>query len=187
VRYFGRELDVVVPMNVEILRKSCFQASKEVERVIFDNDSKLRIICRSALYNCSSLRCISIPASVEIIDESVFKSCTGLESCLIDENANLRIIEKEAFGECRTLGSFYIPRSIEIIGENCFHKCVSLHRLMFASSESFNKLIGNSTLDEALEKFGLADISGIMRIEMAREEYLFNFEDGHLVLIKVPI
>jgi hypothetical protein len=97
VRYFGRELEVVVPKKVEILRRSCFEECNQVETVLFENDSYLRIIGHSALSNCSSLRNISIPASVEIIEEPAFKQCTGLESCIIAENANVARIEKEAF------------------------------------------------------------------------------------------
>jgi hypothetical protein len=130
---------------------------------------------------------ISIPASVEVIEESAFEGCTGLESCLIAEDANLRMIEKRAFSECRSLRSFCVPQRIEVIGENCFSKCISLHRLRLVSTESLNKLVGDSTLDEALENVGLDEVLSVLRIEIGDEEYLLNYQDGHLGLMKVQI
>jgi hypothetical protein len=89
MRIFGLELEVIVPAKVEMLKKSCFESCDHVERVLFDNDSKVQIICRSALSNCNSLRSISIRASVEIIEESVFKGWTGLESCARATNRSI--------------------------------------------------------------------------------------------------
>jgi hypothetical protein len=68
VRYFGRELEVVVPSKVDVLGPSCFEECDEVEGIHFENGSQLRRISRCALTNCSSLRSISIPASVEMIE-----------------------------------------------------------------------------------------------------------------------
>jgi hypothetical protein len=35
VRYFGRELEVHVPLNIEVLGKSCFEFTNQLETVIF--------------------------------------------------------------------------------------------------------------------------------------------------------
>jgi hypothetical protein len=166
VRYLGRELDIFVPKNVEILGKSCFQGCNHIERILFENGSQLRTICRCALASCESLKEIWIPASVEVIGDSAFEMCNGLESCLIGENGNLVRIEKNPFSNCFCLSSFYIPRSVESIGDNCFNKCRSLSRLGFASGESLKTFIGDLNLDEALEKSGLSEISSLFQIEI---------------------
>jgi hypothetical protein len=187
VRYFGPELEVIVPAKVEIFRKSCFEECTHVEQILFETDSKLRRICRSALSKCTSLMSISITASVYVIEEAAFNNCNGMESCTIPENANLQRIEKEAFSGCRSLRSFFIPPCVEAIGENCFHKCVSLRRLKFASNESLKKVIGDFTLDEALDSMGLNEIMSLLRIEIAAEEHFVNFQDDRLVLMKSQI
>jgi hypothetical protein len=166
VRYFGRELEVKVPAKVAILRKSCFEGCNQLERIEFEEDSKLVHIGRSALSNCETLKEILIPASVEVIEEGAFKGCIGLESCITGENAKLVTIEKSAFSECLSLRLFYVAASVSVMGENCFHKCNSLRRLRFATSESLKTLVFDSTLDEMLEKIGLADFSMLLRIEM---------------------
>jgi hypothetical protein len=153
VRYFGREVEVIVPKKVETLRKSCFEGNNSIERVLFENGSKLLRIYRSALAGCNSLRRLSIPASVEVIEEAAFKLSTRLESCSIEENAHLQRIEKEAFSECRALRSFLVPTSVESIGENCFNECISLRRLRFVSYESLNEFVGDSPLDEGLKSW----------------------------------
>jgi hypothetical protein len=166
VRYFGRELKVIVPKQVEILGKSSFEECNQIEELLFENGSKLLRINRSALSGCKSLLRISIPASVEIIESAAFKGCEGVECCVVAENANLVRIANEAFAGCCSLRAFYVPRSVEFIGENCFKSCVSLRRLRFVSGSSLKRLIGNSTLDDGLETFGLGEITILMRIEI---------------------
>jgi hypothetical protein len=187
VRYFGRELEVNVPVTVEVLKKSSFEKCNTVEHILFESGSKLLRIGRFAISHCTSLRSILIPASIEVIEESALKGCIGLESCLIAEDANLRKIEREEFSECLALRSFSIPTGVEVIGENCFYKCVALRWLTFASSESLTKLIYDFPLDEWLDYMGFNEITNLLRIGIAAEEYLVNFQDGDLVLMKAHI
>jgi hypothetical protein len=144
-------------------------------------------IFRSALSHCRSVRSISIPASVEVIEEAAFKSSTGMESCLIEENEHGQRIEREDFSEFRSLRSFNVPLSVEAIGENCFSKCVSLRRLKFVPDQSLNRFVCDYPLDEACEKLGLYEISGVLRIDVGDEERILDFQDSHLILMKVPV
>jgi hypothetical protein len=109
VRYIGRESRVVVLKKVERWEKSCFEASNQLERLLFENESNLRRIGRAALHSCVSPKSILIPASVEIIEEEAFKGCSELLSCSIAQNANLSRTEKEAFSGCHSLKSFLCP------------------------------------------------------------------------------
>jgi hypothetical protein len=170
VRYFGRELKILVPKQVEIVGKSSFAECNPIERLLFENGSKLLRIGQSALSSCGSLLSISIPGSVESIEEAAFKSCNGLECCVVEENAKLVRIEEEAFSGCCLLRAFSIPRSVGFIGENCFEGCVSLRRLRFVSGESLKRLMRDSTLDDLLETVGLGEISILMKIEMEDDE-----------------
>jgi hypothetical protein len=175
VRCFGFIPDVVVPMNVEVFGKSCFESCSHIESVVFERGSKLSRIGRSALSGCESLMSIAIPDSVEVIDQAAFKGCLGLEECLFADNSFLQMMENEAFSGCRSLRSFCVPRSVRAIGQNSFDKCASLHRLRFGSGESLMRIIGDVTLDEGLEYLGFNKISTVFKIEVAQGRVELNF------------
>jgi hypothetical protein len=192
VRYFGIGQEVRVAMNVERLGKSCFESCTNLLRVVFENGSRLRRIGPSAFADCEFLVGIEIPDSVEIIDEFAFKGCRGLESCVISEDSHIVRIEKKAFAKCRSLRSFDFPGTVEEIAEKCFSGCYPLHRLRFWSGEVVRKIIGDVTLDEALEKLGFRDMSSIFRIEVDVGGADFAFPgwssvrdgDSHLTLVR---
>jgi hypothetical protein len=167
VRYFGRERKVVLPRKVELLKKSCFAASTQIESLRFEDGSNLRRIDRYALSYCESLKHISIPASVESIERAALECCYALESCTFAEDASLVRIESEAFAECSALRSFCVPLNVRVIGDNCFLKCNSLHRLRFASSESLKRFVRDSTLNEALKRVGLDEMSIVLKLEVS--------------------
>jgi hypothetical protein len=167
VRYFGSERKVHVPKTVEVLGKSCFESCNQLEGLFFESGSKLRQIGRSALSGCELLTSIVIPASVEVIDDSAFKKCDGLEECLLDENGLLFRIGNEAFAECRSLASFDIPRNVEAIGRNCFINCIRLSWLKFFKGESLKQIVGDVTVDEALENIGFTELSNALKIEIS--------------------
>jgi hypothetical protein len=90
------------------------------------------------------------------------------------------------------LRSFYIPESVAEIGDDCFRKCCSLDRLVFESGEPFETFVIDSTLDDALEKLGLDEISALFGIEIKDVGVHFEFpgwssvadEISHLTLIQ---
>jgi hypothetical protein len=192
VRYFGSDRKVLLPGNVELLGKSCFESCQQLEGLFFESDSKLRRIGRSALCACGSLTSITIPASVEVIeDSSAFRQCDGLEFCSLDENGLLFRIGQEAFVGCRSLPSFDIPRNVGEIGRNCFINCIRLSSLKFFSGESLKRFVGDLTLDEALETIGFDEISNAFSIEVDDGGTDFEFPgwswiddgDSHLLVM----
>jgi hypothetical protein len=166
VRYFGDEAEIIVSMQVEKLGKSCFESCNRIERIDFENGSRLKTIGAFALSNCESLMSIVIPPALEVIEEAALKGCNMLEDCSIDENAMLVVIENEAFAGCHSLTSFVVPRRVQAIGLNCFGECVCLHRLMFESAESLKKVVGDVALDDRLGSIGLGEISNAFRIKV---------------------
>jgi hypothetical protein len=116
VKSFGLKRKIIVPLKVEILRKSSFESWEHVTEVKLEGGSKLRKICRSALSGCDSLRTIVVPASVTEIEEFAFKACIGLEDCSIPEDSILVRIGREVFAGCSSLRPFYIPKKVEGIG-----------------------------------------------------------------------
>jgi hypothetical protein len=182
---------ILIPASVEIIGEGAFRRSGRLESCLIAENANLLRIERKAFSNCYSLRSFYVPQSVQMIGENCFNGCEALESCLIAENANLRRIEKGAFFECQSISSFSIPKGIEVICDDCFKKCRSLCRLSFVSAETLKRLIGDFMLDEALENFGLDELSGLLRIEIEDGEADFDFpgwssaadKSSHLTLI----
>jgi hypothetical protein len=166
VRYFGREQEVIVPKTVEVLGKSCFQSCSHVEKVIFENGSKLRRIGSSALSDCAFVTRFVIPNSVVTIENAAFTKCDGLEQCLIDKDAVLVQIGEKAFAHCHALRSFYVPRSVAGIGKKCFKRCYYLRQLNFGSGGSLKRIVGEVTLNDALEIFGFSDTTALLKIKV---------------------
>jgi hypothetical protein len=148
----------------------------QIEQILFEDNSPLLQIGRSALSNCETLKEIWIPAPVEVIEQAAFKGCIGLESCILAEKAKLVKIERSAFSKCLSLRSFYVPESVSVLSDKCFHKCSSLHRLRFATSKSLKKLVFGSTLDQVLENIGLDDVSSFLRIDLEVTDGEVDFE-----------
>jgi hypothetical protein len=158
VRYFGRELKIVVPMEVEVLGNRVLK----IEQIAFEEGSKLRKICRSALSNCCLLKSISIPVPVEEIDNAAFNYCAELESCEIPEGSIVSRIGNESFSGCQSLKSFYIPTNVTIIGEKGFAICTGLEsfvitknaRLRRIGREAFSecRVLGSFHIPDSLEE-----------------------------------
>jgi hypothetical protein len=170
VRCFGLEREILVPMEVEVLQKSCCESLRRLTELKFESGSKLRRICRSALSDCESLRNIVVPASVTEIEEFAFKGCFGLEECSIHKDAVLTAIGQEAFAGCSCLRSFYVPKNVEGIGKNCFWNCPSLLRLKFGSGDTLRSIVGDRTLDEAFGHLGFSEIRSLVRIEVEDDD-----------------
>jgi hypothetical protein len=192
VRYFGMEREVVVAREIEILLKSSFESCTYVQNIVFENGSKLRTIGNSAFADCKSLVSLSIPRSVEIIGDASFNGCTGLEFFEMNESVNPVMIGNERFSECRCLRSFEVESGIERTGGKCFEKCCSLHMLTFQSPESLRKVLGDLTVDQALEHLGLTQISTVFKIDLGPGPVELVFpgsvsvvdESSHLTLIR---
>jgi hypothetical protein len=84
-------------------------------------------------------------------------------------------IGKEAFAHCRSLRSFCFPKTVREVGENCFVSCGPLHLLIFVSGVSLKEIVGNRTLDEALEHIGFTDISSLFQIDVNEDGVDLDF------------
>jgi hypothetical protein len=175
VRCFGRQREVVVPANVEILGKSCFESCEHLAQVLFDAASKLRRMSCSAFSKCGSLASIAIPASVENIEDEAFNECNAMDYCLMDEDASLIKIGNAAFAECLSLRFLGITRLVESIGQDCFRKGLPLSGLGFDSGDSLKKVVDQMGLDVALKTFGINEVSTVFSIEVAQGGEGFEF------------
>jgi hypothetical protein len=165
VRYFGLDREILIRRKVKVLGKSCFDGCKCLDRIDFEVGSELERISHAALRCCASLVSIEISSSVAILEESSFAGCTELESCLMDEDSSLVSIGVTAFAKCTSLRSFSVPFHVGEIGSRCFSECIHLYGLNFMSSESVRRIIGDESLGDALDEFGMNVSSSLLRID----------------------
>jgi hypothetical protein len=95
---------------------------------------------------------------------------------------------------CTSVRSFDIPRRVGAIGNDCFSKSVYLYQLRFRSSDSLAGIVGDRSLDEALEELGVTGSSSLFRIDVDGGEAELKFPgwvsipggegDLHLTLVR---
>jgi hypothetical protein len=157
VRYFGQGREFVIRKKFQVLRKSSFEGCKVLDHIAFETGSEVERICEAALRDCVSLISIVIPSSVTVIEKCSFEGCSQLESCLITEDSSLVTIGVRAFD---------IPPRVGEIGKDCFNKCIHLYRFGFMSAESMKRVIGDRSVDEALDEFGVTASSCESKMEI---------------------
>jgi hypothetical protein len=166
VRYFGLDREITLGKKVKVLGSLCFEDCRHLDKIAFEIGSELERIGPGALRGCSSLIGIEIPSSLTTIEEASFEGCTELESCLIAKDSSLVTIGATAFAKCTSLRSFYFPQLLGEIGSQCFSKCDYLYQLKFGTSESLKKVVGDRSLEDALEEFGVIAGSTLFRIDV---------------------
>lgn len=90
-----------MPSTVINIGKLTFQGCTSLNKITFENDSKLKFIDDYAFFCCISLKEITIPSSVASIGISAFEECISLSQVTIENTKT--IIGKHAFKGCRSL------------------------------------------------------------------------------------
>jgi hypothetical protein len=130
VRNFGQSEYLLVGTRIEILAKSCFSSCGSLQEVVFESNSRLKLI-ETAAFTLSSLTKIVIPKSVESIGPSCFCCCSLLRDVMFEDNSLLRVIYEYGFWSCSAIPFITIPRSVEVIGKCCFSFCGCLEKVRF--------------------------------------------------------
>ncbi len=113
-----------VPSNIVMIEADAFKDCYNLQSVIFENGSQLKIIGDYAFSGCRNIVSINIPESVTDIGERAFSGCNNLESITMP-NELLRI-GSSAFSGCGSLAKIIIPVKVNYIGERAFAYCDSL-------------------------------------------------------------
>jgi hypothetical protein len=95
--YMGREKQVVVKKEVEVIGERCFALS-DVCELIFEKPSRVRQLEKKAFCRCYDLTKVVIPASVEVIGEKCFLSCSHLGEVVYE--GEVASIAENAFSRC---------------------------------------------------------------------------------------
>ena len=148
VRYVGKDLEVVVPNNVNDIGENAFSYNRKIKSIIIP--SGVTKIKKYAFTNCSNLKNISLPSSIIEIGSSVFDGCYSLikneydNLCYLgnDENPyyllispkdtaitetvvhdNCEIIYSSGLKNCSSLQKVTIPSNVKVIYSNAFYGC----------------------------------------------------------------
>ena len=156
---------IEIPANVEEIKPCAFYRCTNLQFVVFEENSKLKIIRGGyektrplgAFESCKNLQSITIPASVEKIEAAAFRSCTNLESVIFEDGCQLKTIEggcaystSGGYGSSYAFGAFTycglkeitIPASVTEIGYAAFKGCTSLQSVKFESNSNLRIISG---------------------------------------------
>nr|WP_302784546.1 leucine-rich repeat protein [Alistipes shahii] len=157
---------IEIPASVETIGAAAFKGCSSLISVIFEKESKLKIIGGEvyrdrdggAFSDCIALQSIEIPASVEKIGSAAFKNCKNLTTIFFEKGSKLKAIEGDfsyfrytnttiycysgAFLNCSALTSVNIPASVETIGKSAFQNCSSLMKVVFENGSQLKAIGG---------------------------------------------
>ena len=123
---------ITIPSTVQEIKEFVFNECIYLTKVIFEKDSQLKKIGRSAFENCKSLKEITIPSSVTYIADFAFRHCSSLIKITIPES--VKDIFHGTFQFCSSLVEITIPSSLQFNGCYIFECCSSLKEITIPSS-----------------------------------------------------
>jgi hypothetical protein len=135
---------VCIPSSVETLRGPCFRDWKELETLVFEQNSRVSGFALELFQACASLRSICVPCAVTAISDHCFAYCRALSMVTFQSGGYMTVFEDTAYVNCWSLPSICIPSSVESVGSHCFDGCV---HLCFVTFEPGSRLL---SLDECV-------------------------------------
>jgi hypothetical protein len=134
---------VIVSNSVTRLSYNCF-AVADICLVVFEANSRLKIMDRCSFSGCLKLRSICIPRLIEVISAECFFKCKSLASLVFERNCKVGQIGARAFSGCKSLEWICIPRSVELLHPDCFSfseasadlVCSDRHEMVLSESAS---------------------------------------------------
>jgi hypothetical protein len=145
--YFGRESNILVDREIEVICDSAFRAARNLASIEFGSDSKLRRIDSYAL-SWARLRSIHIPSCVEMIDGSAFANSDICAITVAEGNLHFRVsgeflLNFDGTSLIRYFGRachVTVGREIEIVSVGSFASCRRLRILEFECSSKLVRI-----------------------------------------------
>ena len=130
--------EIVIPYEfvdrkVTTIGDNAFMGHEELEKVSFEDYSRVRKIGDKAFYGCSNLQAMKMPSSVSIVGDNAFAYCTRLKEVTwnVSDHVNCRI-GRQAFAGCANLEAFTVPAGE--VGKDAFTGCNSLKNMSIPHS-----------------------------------------------------
>lgn len=148
---------LTVPNTVKRIASSACQFA-QLEEVIFEQESQLEEIERSAFFGCK-MTSLNLPKSVRIIGDFAFNSNRLLEKVTFEEESQLQFIGVGAFASCGLKGrECFVCQSNQIskIGKGCFENNKKLIYVVFENAKNLE--IGSNAFNNTSKR----PLSGIV-------------------------
>jgi hypothetical protein len=137
---FGNSATFSVGAEISLLSESCFAGNDQVQRVVFDANTRVQSLPAFTFSQCAHLCSITIPESVLAIGEKCFEHCCDLSTVSFEFPARIRRIDSEAFCKCYRLTSFTVPSSVSTLGKYVFLLCRNLSSVTFQSPSNLTDI-----------------------------------------------
>ena len=92
-----------IPANVAELGTSCFSGDRTLDRVVFEEGSRVAQIPRDCFAGCSALQNVQLPTGLTVIMNEAFRGCASLQSIVVP--SSIRSIQGVPFTNCDSLES----------------------------------------------------------------------------------
>lgn len=167
VEFACRDIKIaIIPKYVKCIKKNFFCYCKNIEKIVFSNDSNLEKIEENA-FSYSNIETIIIPQNVHkikskaftkcqklkkfelskgskllSIPHSLFKKCSSLQEVIIPEESSLQTIENDVFS-FTSVESIHIPSSIVKIEKDWCNNAKKLNNVSVSPEQKNYKQINN--------------------------------------------
>ena len=128
---YNNEEIVIVPSEVTIIDKSCFERYPVKEVVLPDNLKEIKPYA----FARSSLIKVSIPKNVKSLGWDAFSRCCDLTTLHIPVETSLNEIPNDCFSMAG-LTEINLPEAIKKVGECAFSNCEKLVKVVIKGAES---------------------------------------------------
>lgn len=171
LEYKGRQPEVIIPDNVEVIVESSFSDNKYIESVVMsDNVTK---IGRYVFDNCINLKSIRLSENIASIDYYTFADCISLESIEIPES--VKEIRTGAFSGCVRLNEVKVHGK-PIVGEDSFKETGLEYDLVIPLEYDEFNLSYSGENKEYCFAFRSADKSEEYRLNAVKPGHLDGYE-----------
>jgi len=120
---------VNIPASVQNVGSYSFSYNDNLETVIFEEGSLLKVIGDRVFSNCDKLKMITLPANLEEIGVATFMH-SNLQEVIFEEGSHLQVIGSQAFRYCKELKVVTLPPALKKIEARAFSYS-GLERVIF--------------------------------------------------------
>ena len=169
---------IYIPKSVQSISSYAFQYCSLLERVIFEEDSRLTKIDTGVFSYCNSLKSIEIPDNVLSMEHRAFAGCSQLSDVKLP--SNLVYIDTSVFSNCISLMDIEFPNNLTRIGSRAFDGCTNLK----------NILLPTKLTSIGMHAFGNCD--NLISVSFTEESQLSSIEEyafngcNNLTSIEIP-
>ena len=142
-----------IPASVQIIGEGVFKECKNLQKVIFTENSQLKEIGKEAFCGCGQLKRVVFTegSKLTVLKANIFRKCPNLQEVVFTKTEQLNyfynsklipkltkiilpddLIVMPAYLKSDSLREVGVPRQVRTIEKNTFAKCKNLEKIMFA-------------------------------------------------------